>query len=163
MTSRGGTPALAYLAGKKIDHRVITYDHSEHMDDGYALDTAAVLGTDPDAVFKTLVCQCDTRPVMALVPASATLALKALAKAVGAKKAVMMDPGQAEKLTGYVTGGISPFGSRTACQVVIDSSALDHDTIYVSGGKRTVTVEISPEAFVDAAGALTADIAARTL
>ncbi|MBV7364261.1 aminoacyl-tRNA deacylase [Actinomycetaceae bacterium TAE3-ERU4] len=115
------------------------------MDDGYALDTANVLGVEPERIFKTLMAQADKEIVCALVPASKRLSFKLLSKAVGAKKSHLLDPCVAERVTGYVTGGISPFGQRHAHRIFVDDSALLYESILVSGGKRSLSLEISPD------------------
>lgn len=147
------TQALVHLAQAGIDYEVIEYEHSMTMDHGYALDTAAVLGVDPDSVFKTLLVEADGKPAVAVIPASRMLNLKRIAKAVGAKSAHMMDPSKAERLTGYVTGGISPIGQKTSSPTVIDEDALIADHILVSGGKRTLSVSVAPEDLAQVTGA----------
>ena len=102
------------------------------------------LNLDPEQVFKTLLADVDGSLVVGIVPVTGRLDLKALAAAVGGKKAEMADPKVAERRTGYVVGGISPFGQRTALPTVLDDSALDFDTILVSGGRRGFDIEIAP-------------------
>lgn len=139
-----GTQALRVLQAAEVAYELIEYEHSEHQEGGYALDTARVLGRNPATIFKTLMALADGKPVCAVVPATGMLNLKQLAKAHGAKRAEMMDPHKAEQLTGYVTGGISPLGQRTHVPTYIDESALSHARIAVSGGKRTLSVDIAP-------------------
>jgi Cys-tRNA(Pro)/Cys-tRNA(Cys) deacylase len=103
-----------------------------------------VLGLDPGTVFKTLVADVDSRLTVAIVPVERQLDLKALAAAVGAKKAQMADVKQAERTTGYVAGGISPLGQRKQLPTVLDSSALNHAAIHVSGGRRGLEIELAP-------------------
>ncbi|MGO1638469.1 Cys-tRNA(Pro) deacylase [Ancrocorticia populi] len=156
-----GTHALQVLEAADAAYELVEYEHSEHQDHGYALDTAEVLGRDPATIFKTLMALVDGKPVCAVVPATGMLNLKALAKAASGKRAEMMEPAKAEKQTGYVTGGISPLGQRTKVPTFIDASARDHETMLVSGGKRTLSVSIAPEtlgSLVDAAFASIADI-----
>ncbi len=148
-----GTHALQVLEAAGAQYELIEYEHSEHQDHGYALDTAKVLGLDPATIFKTLITLIDGNPVCAVVPATGMLNLKSLAKAAGGKRAEMMEPAKAQKLTGYVTGGISPLGQRTRVPTFIDSSAQDHEKILVSGGKRTLSVSIAPTVLATLSGA----------
>ncbi|MGO1594408.1 MAG: Cys-tRNA(Pro) deacylase [Ancrocorticia sp.] len=148
-----GTHALQVLEAAGVEYELVEYEHSEHQDHGYALDTAKVLGLDPATIFKTLMAVVDGKPTCAVVPATGMLNLKSLAKAAGGKRAEMMDPAKAEKLTGYVTGGISPLGQRTRSATFIDASAEQHKAILVSGGKRTLSVSIAPADLADLASA----------
>lgn len=124
----------------------------------YGADAAEALGLDPRRVFKTLVAEVDGSPVLAMVPVAGTLDLKALAAARGGKRAVMADPAVAERLTGYVTGGISPLGTKRRLPVVVDASALEHPTIFCSAGRRGLQVELAPADLVAAASATTAAV-----
>ena len=142
--NKGATRALQALNRAGVDYELIEYEHSEQMDGGYALDTSRVLGIDPHMIFKTLMVSVDGHPVVAVVPASRRLSLKALAKAAGGKSAAMIAPHDAEKLTGYVTGGISPLGQNRQLPTWIDSSAQTLDRFVVSAGKRTLSVAMSP-------------------
>ncbi|MDK8602466.1 Cys-tRNA(Pro) deacylase [Trueperella bernardiae] len=142
--NKGATRALQALNRAGVDYELIEYEHSEQMDGGYALDTSRVLGIDPHMIFKTLMVSVDGHPVVAVVPASGRLSLKALAKAAGGKSAAMIAPHDAEKLTGYVTGGISPLGQNRQLPTWIDSSAQTLDRFVVSAGKRTLSVAMSP-------------------
>jgi Cys-tRNA(Pro)/Cys-tRNA(Cys) deacylase len=156
----GGTPALTALERAGIAHRTHPYEVRAGGDGhhSYGTDAAAALGLDPQRVFKTLVAEVDGSPVLAMVPVAGTLDLKALAAARGAKKAVMADPAAAERLTGYVTGGISPLGTRRRLPVVVDDSALGHATVFCSAGRRGLQVELAPADLVAAAGATTAAV-----
>lgn len=149
MSKKDGTPALKILRESGVEYEVIEYEHSASMEHGYALDTVSVLGLDPDVVFKTLLVEVDGSPAVGVVPASGRLSLKAIAKALGGKAATMMNPAKAEKLTGYVTGGISPLGQRNRYPTVIDESSRVHDRICISGGKRTLSVLVSPTDLAD--------------
>jgi Cys-tRNA(Pro)/Cys-tRNA(Cys) deacylase len=122
----------------------------------YGEAVAATLGVGPERLYKTLLTTVDTRPVVAIVPVSGRLSLKGLARAAAGKKAEMMPPADAERLTGYVTGGISPFGQRRRLPVFVDSSVLSHDTIYCSAGQRGLQVEVDP---VDLIRLLSAEVA----
>ena len=118
------------------------------------LEAANALDLDPARVFKTLVAELDgDRLAMAIVPVAASLDLKALARLLDARRAAMADVGRAERATGYVKGGISPFGQKQALAAALDMSALEHASIFVSGGKRGLEIEIAPDelrSFLDA-------------
>jgi Cys-tRNA(Pro)/Cys-tRNA(Cys) deacylase len=139
----GGTPATVVLTRAGIEHRVHTYDHHREAA-SYGLEAAEALGVDPARVFKTLLASVEGRLVVAVVPVSGMLDLKAVAAAVGGKKAEMADPADAERATGYVVGGISPIGQRRPLPTVVDETALGHDTVFVSGGRRGLEIELSP-------------------
>jgi Cys-tRNA(Pro)/Cys-tRNA(Cys) deacylase len=126
---------------------------------GYGERTAAALGIDPSRILKTLIASVDGRLVAAIVPVDRELDLKALAAATGGRKAEMADPAAAERATGYVVGGISPFGQRRALPTVVDSGALGHATILVSGGRRGLQVELAPADLVEVTNAMIAPIA----
>jgi Cys-tRNA(Pro)/Cys-tRNA(Cys) deacylase len=111
---------------------------------GYGLKVAGALGVNPDRVFKTLVCSLDTRLAVAIVPVTGELDLKSLALALSAKNADLADPAVAERATGYVVGGISPIGQRQSLPTVIDQSAPGWDTIFISGGRRGLEIELTP-------------------
>ena len=160
--SQQGTHALQVLESAGAHYQILEYEHSEHQDRGYALDTAEVLRRDPATIFKTLMALVDGAPVCAVVPATGRLNLKSLAKAAGGKKAEMMEPAKAEKLTGYVTGGISPLGQRRESPTYIDESAQEQSEILVSGGKRTLSIAIAPEVLAEVITASFADIADHT-
>jgi len=125
----------------------------------FGREAADALGVEPDRVFKTLLADVDGRLVVGIVPVTGKLDLKALAAAVGGKKAVMADPAVAERKTGYVVGGISPIGQKTAHPTVLDETAELWDTVFVSGGRRGLDLELAPADLVRAIGATLADIA----
>ena len=158
--SPAGTPALVALQRAGIAHTVHTYDHDPARQN-YGLEAAEALALPPASVFKTLLADVDGAPVVAIVPVTGMLDLKALASARGAKRARMLDPSDAERLTGYVVGGISPLGQRTTLPTVIDSSAADHSVIYVSGGRRGLDIAVAPGDLVSLVGATYAPVAAR--
>ena len=158
--SPAGTPALVALQRAGIAHTVHTYDHDPSRQD-YGLEAAEALSLPPASIFKTLLADVDGAPVVAIVPVTGMLDLKALAGARGAKRARMLDPSVAERLTGYVVGGISPLGQRTALPTVLDSSAADHPVIYVSGGRRGLDIAVAPGDLVSLVGATYAPVAAR--
>ncbi len=153
-----GTPATALLARSGVEHRVHGYEHGEGR--AYGPEAAEALGVDPARVFKTLVAEVDGALAVGVVPVSATLDLKALAAAVGGKRARMADVAAAERATGYVAGGISPLGQRKRLRTVLDSSAAELDTLFCSGGRRGLEVELAPADLVRLTGAVVAPIAA---
>ncbi len=134
-----------------------TYDRDPAAE-SFGLDAAHALGLDPDRVFKTLFASVDGELVVGIVPVSGQLDLKAVASAVGGKKATMADPDRAQKASGYVVGGISPVGQRRRHRTVLDESALGLDTVFVSGGRRGMDIEIAPSDLVRVTGATTARI-----
>jgi Cys-tRNA(Pro)/Cys-tRNA(Cys) deacylase len=154
-----GTAATALLDKQRIPHTVHTYSHDPRHE-SYGAEAAEAMGVPPERVLKTLVAAVDAEPVMGVVPVSAQLDLKALATAAGGKKAVMSDPAAAERATGYVVGGISPLGQRRL-RVVIDASALEFPTVYCSGGRRGLEIELAPADLVRAANATVAPISRR--
>lgn len=128
---------------------------------GYGRAAAAALGVEEGRVFKTLLVALSggrTPHAVAVVPVSGQLSLKAMAAALGAKRVEMLEPAVAERLTGYVVGGISPFGQRRRLPTVVDSSALLYPTVFVSGGRRGLDLEISPADLVAHLDAVTAPI-----
>lgn len=127
--------------------------------ESYGEAVAHTLGVRPERLFKTLLASVDGNPVVAVVPVSGRLGLKALARAVGGKKAEMVTPADAERLTGYVTGGISPFGQKKRLAFFVDDSILSHETIYCSAGQRGLQVELSPSDLIGVLGATTAALA----
>ncbi len=141
--SSGGTPATVALESAGIAFEVRAYDHDPAAE-SFGMEAAELLGVDPARVFKTLLAQTDRGLVVAIVPVSGMLDLKTLAAAVGSKKATMADPGDAQRSSGYVVGGISAIGQRKPLPSVLDESALQHATILVSGGRRGLDLELSP-------------------
>jgi len=139
-----GTKALLALDAAGIGYRVhqIPADPGEV---GYAKAAAAHLGVDESRVFKTLIALVDGNPVVAVIPASTQLSLKHIAAAAGGKRAEMAKPVDAERLTGYVVGGISPIGQKKALPTFVDESAILHDTVFVSAGRRGMDVELAPD------------------
>src|SRR5690349_3113634 len=140
----GGTPATVALSSAGLDFTVHSYDH-DPSHPSYGEEAAEAMGVSPDRVFKTLVADVDGTLTVAVVPVSGSLDLKALAAAVGGKRATMADPTLAERTTGYVRGGISPLGQRKRLRTVLDESASSHTTICVSAGRRGLEVELAPE------------------
>ncbi|GHH16717.1 Cys-tRNA(Pro) deacylase [Streptomyces rubradiris] len=153
----GGTPATVALTAAGVDFTVHSYDH-DPSHPSYGEEAAEAMGVSPDRVFKTLVAEVDGSLVVGVVPVAGSLDLKALAAAVGGKRAVMADPALAERTTGYVRGGISPLGQRKKLPTVLDDSAAAHPTICVSAGRRGLEVELSPKDLADLTDAVLAPI-----
>lgn len=139
-----GTPATLALAHAGIAFTAHAYEHDPRAA-AYGLEAAEKLGLDPDRVFKTLLANVDGGLAVAIVPVARQLDLKALAHTLGGKRAEMADPAVAERKTGYVVGGISPIGQKTALPTVLDESAILSETIFVSGGRRGLDLELAPD------------------
>lgn len=157
----GGTPAIDALTAAGVAFTLRAYEHDARAT-SYGLEAAEALGVAPERVFKTLLVDVGAdRPELAVgvVPVSGKLDLKAVATALGAKRAVMADPAVASRTTGYVVGGISPLGQRTLLPTVVDETAILHETILVSGGRRGFDIELAPDDLVALLGASYAAIA----
>ena len=152
-----GTPATVALTKAQIPFVTHEYAHDPSAA-SYGTEAAEAMGVDPARVFKTLVADVDGRLTVAVVPVSGSLDLKALAAAVGGKKAAMADPAAAERSSGYVLGGISPLGQRRPLPTVLDASALAFETMFCSAGRRGLEVELAPAALVALTAAVTAPI-----
>lgn len=142
----GGTPATVALAEAGIDFTTHTYEHDPAVTK-YGLEAAAALGLPPAQVFKTLLVELDdllTNVVVGIIPVDKHLDLKGVATAFDAKRAALCPPVFAERITGYVVGGISPIGQKRALPTALDASAAAYERIYVSGGKRGLDIGISP-------------------
>lgn len=137
------TPAVRAVIQAGVPHQVLEYHHAPSAQ-AYGLEAAEALGLDPATVFKTLLAMVDGRPQVALVPVSAQLHLKALARAAGGKKAEMARPEDAQRLTGYVVGGISPLGQKRRLATWIDKSAETLPQIHVSAGRRGLELALTP-------------------
>ncbi|MDO8120128.1 Cys-tRNA(Pro) deacylase [Isoptericola sp. b490] len=154
-----GTPAIVALERAGVAHTVHPYEHDASSTVGYGLEAAEVLGIPPEQVYKTLMADVDGTLTVAVVPVTGKLDLKALASAVGGKRATMADPAVAERVTGYVVGGISPLGQKTAHPTVVDETVVLFDTVYVSGGRRGLDIGLAPDDLVALTEATVADIA----
>ena len=139
-----GTPATVTLTKAGIAFTSHVYEHDPAAA-SYGLEAATALGLEPSVVFKTLMATVDGTPVIAVVPVTASLDLKALAAACGGRKAEMVDPTFAQRLSGYVVGGISPVGQKKALRTLIDTGAESLEVMYVSGGQRGFDIGLSPE------------------
>lgn len=155
------TPAVAAILKAGIAHTLHAYEHDPASDLSYGLEAAHAIGIDPAQVFKTLCAYVDGALVMGVVPVDGSLDLKALAQALGKKKAQMSPPADAERATGYVVGGISPIGGRKRLPLVLDESALTFDAVYVSGGRRGFDIGLAPGDLLLMTGGTTAPIAQR--
>ncbi len=138
------TPAINLLKREKVAHQVLTYDHDPQTG-SYGREAAAKLGLDPHAVFKTLLASTDTHELLvAIVPVSGQLDLKALAAAAQSRKCEMAKADAAQRATGYIVGGISPLGQKKHLRTFIDASAAALEAMYVSAGKRGLDVALAP-------------------
>jgi Cys-tRNA(Pro)/Cys-tRNA(Cys) deacylase len=153
-----GTPATVALRAAGIRFSEHEYAHDPAAA-SFGLEAATALGVEPERVFKTLLAEVDGSLVVGIVPVTAKLDLKALASAVGGKRAAMADPARAERRTGYVVGGISPVGQKTALPTVLDETAQLWETVFVSGGRRGFDVELAPADLIRITAATLADIA----
>ena len=157
------TPAVVELQRAGVAFRVHEFEH-DPAERSYGLAAARALGVEPDRVFKTLLAEVTvaggaTSHAVGIVPVTAQLSMKEIAAAVGAKRAEMCRPDVAERLTGYVVGGISPFGQKKRLRTVIDKPFELSDTIFVSGGRRGLDLELAPDALVAVLDAVVAPIA----
>ncbi len=139
------TPAINLAKKEQVAHQVHEYTHDETAE-SYGLEAAEKLGVVAERVFKTLVVVLDNKALaVGVLPVSSKLSMKHIAKAWGAKKAVMADKLDVERSTGYVLGGVSPLGQKKRLKTAIDSSAKNHSTIYVSAGRRGLEIELSSD------------------
>ena len=152
------TPAVLAAKRAGIDFTLHEYQHDPGTA-SYGLEAAEKLGLDPAQVFKTLVARVDGQLTVALVPVARTLDLKALAAAVGGKRAAMAELTDAERATGYVAGGISPLGQKKRLPMVVDASALALARIHVNAGRRGLEIELAPADLIRLCAARTASIA----
>ena len=150
----GGTPATVALTRAGIGFTLHEYAHDPRAA-SYGLEAADALGLDPARVLKTLMARVDGRLTVAVVPVAGQLDLKALARAVGGSRAAMAEKAAAERATGYVVGGISPIGQRRPHPTVVDATALEHPTVFVSAGRRGLDLEIAPADLVRITNAIT--------
>ena len=153
------TPAIRAAQAAQIPFTLHPYEHDPRAD-SFGLEAAAKLGVPPERVFKTLVAQVDGKQlVLAILPVTARLDLKKLAAAMGGKKAGLADPTAAERATGYVVGGISPFGGRKKLPALVDRTVADHETVLVSAGQRGLQMEVAPDDLVRLTEAMRVDLA----
>jgi Cys-tRNA(Pro)/Cys-tRNA(Cys) deacylase len=154
----GQTRAVVAAVSAGVDHEVREYAHDPQAA-SYGEEAAHALGLAPESVFKTLLAQAEGKGlVVAVVPVAGRLDLKALAAAVGAKRATMADPAAAERATGYVIGGISPLGQKQRLETLIDASAARLERIYVSAGRRGLEIGLAPSDLAALTGGQFVDI-----
>ncbi|GAB3802058.1 Cys-tRNA(Pro) deacylase [Humibacter antri] len=151
-TRPAGTPATAALMRAGVAFKAHAYEHDPGVT-AFGVEAAHELEVDPARVFKTLVADADGRLVVGIVPVTGLLDLKALAVAVGAKRASLAAPAVAQRKTGFVVGGISPIGQKTRLTTLLDASASVFETIYVSGGRRGFDIELTPADLLAVTGA----------
>lgn len=154
------TPATVALERAGIAFTRHTYTHDPAVAN-YGIEAAQALDVSAARVLKTLLVTVPAGLAVGIVPVDGTLDLKAIAAALGAKSATMADPHAAERATGYVVGGISPIGQRRALPTVLDQSATEHATVFVSGGRRGFDLELNPADLLRITGGMTAPIGRR--
>ena len=151
------TPAIRSLDAAGLSYRVLRYQVGTGARLGMA--AAAALGLDPACVFKTLIVEFSAeRFAVVVIPVAETLDLKALGRIAGEKQAALAPARNAERLTGYVTGGISPLGQKRKLPTYVATQALSHERIYISAGRRGLELEIAPENLVRCCEARIADL-----
>ena len=149
------TPATQALRKLGIAFKLHTYIYDSTIPSGgIGLQAAEALGVEPSRMLKTLMAEVDGNPVCVVVPSDCEVSMKKLAAAFDGKAANMMRPADAERLTGYHVGGISPFGQKKRVPVAIETAALSHLTVFVNGGQRGLQIEIDPNDAAIAAGAV---------
>jgi len=154
------TPATLALRKLGCAFKLHTYVYDSNTDNKIGLQAAEALGVEPERMLKTLMAVVDGKPVCVIVPSDREVSMKKLATAFGGKAANMMRPADAERLTGYHVGGISPFGQRRRVPVAIEQAALSHQTVFVNGGRRGLQIEIDPNDAAIAAGAVAHELTA---
>jgi Cys-tRNA(Pro)/Cys-tRNA(Cys) deacylase len=153
----GGTAAIAELTSAGVWFAVHSYRHDPRVA-SYGQEAAEAMGVAPERVLKTLMVAYGAELAVGMVPVAGQLDLKAFARALGGGKAFLAEISHAERATGYVVGGISPIGQRRRHRAVLDASALGHQTVFVSGGRRGMDLEIEPADLVAITQAITAEI-----
>lgn len=156
--SEAGTGAILALQKAGITPVIHTYEHDERAQ-AWGLEAAQALGLDPARVFKTLLVSHEKSLAVVVIPVASRLDLKAIAKQLGWKKAQLADPDLAQRTTGYVVGGISPLGQKKALPTLIDASAATHETVFVSGGRRGLDLELDPQVLAQLTKASFAEVA----
>ncbi|KKC25677.1 Cys-tRNA(Pro) deacylase [Sphingomonas sp. SRS2] len=153
------TRATHFLTEARVAHTVHSYDYAPGGE-RVGLQAAEALGEDPARVLKTLMIEIDGRPACAVIPSDRELSMKKAAAALGAKSAQMMKPADAERITGYHVGGISPFAQKKRVAVAIEAGAMGEDLVYINGGQRGLQVRLAPGDAAKALGAIVADVVA---
>lgn len=153
------TPAINLAKQRKLDYQLHEYSHDDNAP-SYGREAAEKLAVDAARIFKTLVVEMESGALaVAIVPVTATLNFKKMAKAVSCKKVKMAEPKQVERSTGYVLGGVSPLGQKKRLPTILDSAAAPQDTIYVSAGRRGLEIELPPKQLAAILNASFSDIA----
>lgn len=158
MEHTASTPAVAFLLERDIPFEELHYSHTENFSRGFGLEASEKLGFAPAEVFKTLMVEVDGNPACVVVPVDHHMSLKKVARAFKGKRAEMLAPDKASKRTGYVVGGISPFGQKMPAPILIDESSLDLTHVIVSGGRRGYSLRLEILDFLEASDARTADV-----
>jgi Cys-tRNA(Pro)/Cys-tRNA(Cys) deacylase len=153
------TRATQFLTQQKVRFTLATYDYDPNAE-SIGLAAAAAMGAAPSRVLKTLMATVDGKPVCAIVPSDREVSMKKLAAACSGKSAAMMKPADAERLTGYHVGGISPFGQKKRVPAVLEEAALGEALVFLNGGQRGLQVEMDPKDIVRVLNAVTAGIVA---
>lgn len=152
------TPAINTAKKHKITHKVHEYSHDESSQ-SYGQEAADKMGVTEERIFKTLVVSLDNKQLaVGIIPVSSLLSMKLIAKALGVKKAVMANKSDVQRTTGYVLGGVSPLGQKKRLETVVDSSAKNHSSIYVSAGRRGLEIELNPDDLIKLTNATLAEI-----
>jgi Cys-tRNA(Pro)/Cys-tRNA(Cys) deacylase len=149
------TRATLSLQQARVAFTVHSYEYDPNAE-RIGLQAAEAIGADPNTVLKTLMVLVDGKPACVVVPSDQEVNLKKLAAALGGKTAQMMRPADAERITGYHVGGISPFGQKRRVPTVLEQSALDHASVFINGGQRGLQVRLDPRHVAAALGAKTA-------
>ena len=153
------TPATNALAALRIDFELRTYVYDPDAD-RVGLQAAEAIGEPPSCVLKTLIAQVDGKPVCIVLASDREASMKRVAAAFGGKSAAMMPVADAERLTGYKVGGVSPFGQKKKLRTVVDAASMREEYVYVNGGQRGLQVRLAPGDLLVAAGATAVDIVA---
>ena len=152
------TPAINLLKKNKIDFKIHKYEHDNNVTN-YGLEAANKLGLDENRVFKTLLCELTPKElIVGIIPVNKSMSLKQIAKSFNVKSAKMANKEEAAKVTGYLLGGISAFGQKKRLKTLLDESAKNYETIFVSGGKRGLDIEIKAEDIISVLNANYAEI-----
>ena len=153
------TRATQFLEKGGVAFTTVTYDYDPNAE-RIGLQAAEAIGEAPHRVLKTLMAELDGKPVCVVVPSDREVSMKKLAAAFGGKHAAMMKPAMAEKLTGYVVGGISPFGQKKPVPTAIEIESMAEPLVYMNGGQRGLQVRLSPQDALKALGAIAASLVA---
>jgi Cys-tRNA(Pro)/Cys-tRNA(Cys) deacylase len=153
------TRATQFLDKAGVAYTTATYDYDPNAK-RIGLQAAEAIREHPSRVLKTLMAELDGKPVCVVVPSDKEVSMKKLASAFGGKSAAMMKPANAEKLTGFLVGGISPFGQKKPVPTAIEISAMDEALVYMNGGQRGLQVRLSPKDALAALGAIAAALTA---